>query len=185
MTDRLRLLGVLPLLSLMAGSCTCHRDLPPTPAPSAKHTGFNAALPTPKASPKKQVAQVPTRVQPTPAPVVTPTVGKAELPEDFPKDIPIMKGFEPIAVQDLAGNAKNVLFQTDAEPTVIYQEYRGDMQTKGWNVTQEYEGKDQSFLSFKKGKTITNMTIARDPKTGKQIVAMMYYEEEDLPFPEF
>jgi hypothetical protein len=29
------------------------------------------------------------------------------------------------------------------------------------------------------------MTIAKDPRTGKQIVAMMYYDEEDLPFPEF
>ena len=59
------------------------------------------------------------------------------------------------------------------------------MQTKGWDVTQEYQNKEQSFLSFKKGKTITNMTIAKDPRTGKQIVAIMYYEEEDLPFKEF
>jgi hypothetical protein len=32
---------------------------------------------------------------------------------------------------------------------------------------------------------ITNLTISKDPKTGRQVVAIMYYEEEDLPFPEF
>lgn len=185
MTDWLRLLGALPILSMVAGSCTCHRDLPQPPAPAERRSGFSADLPTPKGSPGKQLAKVVTPVRPTPEPAETPTVGTAELPEDFPKDIPVMEGFEPFAVQDLAAGAKNVLFHSEAEPPAIFQHYRDDMQTNGWNVTQEYQNKDQSFLSFKKGKTITNMTIARDPRTGKQIVAMMYYEEDDLPFPEF
>ena len=29
------------------------------------------------------------------------------------------------------------------------------------------------------------MTIAKDPRTGKQLIAIMYYKEEPLPFPEF
>ena len=180
-------LGGMLVLSMAVGSCTCHRDVPQLPAPAERsRNGFSADLPTPKGD--KQAAAAPTRRTPPPpteASESTPTMGKAELPEDFPKDIPVMEGSDAVAVQELAGNARNVLFNTDAEPTVIFNHYRSNMQTEGWNVTQEYAGKDQSFLSFKKGKTITNMTIARDPRTGKQIVAVMYYEEEDLPFPEF
>ena len=55
------------------------------------------------------------------------------------------------------------------------------MSGDGWNVFQEYQHKNQSFVSFRKGKMINNMTVAKDPRTGKQIVAVMYYEEQPLP----
>jgi hypothetical protein len=29
------------------------------------------------------------------------------------------------------------------------------------------------------------VTIVKDPNSGRRVVAVMYYEEEELPFPEF
>ena len=185
MSHWFRWLGAAVLLSMVVQSCTCHSDVPPPPVVvQHRGDGFNSALPTKKTEDKKPKPAVTPVAAATRVPG-TPTVGTASLPSDFPKDIPVLEGSEPFAVQDLAGNAHNVLFHTDAEPPAIFQHYKDNMQTKGWNVTQEYQNKEQSFLSFKKGKTITNMTIAKDPRTGKQIVAIMYYEEEDLPFKEF
>ena len=175
--------------SLAFGSCTCQRDVPEPPKASDRATGgFQASLATPvprKAEVVERLARI-TPVEPTlPEAEETPPRGDASLPENFPTDIPLLEGAETFAVQDLAQGAKNVLFYVDEETPKVFEFYKESMDKEGWNVTQEAQQKYQSFLSFKKDKMITNMTISKDPKTGRQIVAIMYYEEEELPFPEF
>jgi hypothetical protein len=184
------LLFVLALGSSL-GSCTCHRDLPEPPQAEKRAPGFQAALPT-RRGPDRPGGEVlvaratPRETPPTVSlPAETPTAGLTDLPEDFPEDIPIFKDAKPFAVQELAGNAKNVILQVNADAPEVFTYYKSNMETQGWNVTQEYAQKHQSFLSFKKGQMITNMTIAKDPRTGKQLIAIMYYEEQPLPFPEF
>lgn len=170
------------------GSCTCHQDTPEPPPRVAERPGGFGAVVTPRALPERREGQITPRAvdmgeRPT-LPPVTPT--DVNLPADFPKDVPVFKGSEVLAVQALANNAQNVIFGVgDAEAPKVFTFYKDSMKGSGWDVTQEYQGKEQSFLSFKKGKTITNMSVSKDPKSGKRIVAIMYYEEEDLPFPEF
>lgn len=191
MVNWIRGLLFVVVLGASLGSCTCHRDVPEPPSAEKRAPGFQASLPTrrgPARPDGEQLAARSTpREQPPTAeiPAETPTPTLAELPEDFPEDIPIFKDAKPFAVQELAGNARNVIFQLDAEAPEVFTYYKSNMETEGWNVTQEYEQKSQSFLSFKKGQMITNMTIAKDPRTGKQLIAIMYYEEQPLPFPEF
>jgi hypothetical protein len=116
----------------------------------------------------------------------TPTPGGVvELPDDFPEDVPVFEKAEPFAVQNVAQNGRTVLFHADAEPKVVFGFYKESMEKSGWDMTQDYQTKHQSFLSFKKGSTVTNVTIAKDAKTGKQVIALMYYEEPELSFPEF
>ena len=185
---RRSLRGLLWLLAGGAafGSCTCNRELPPPPERVERQGGFAAALPTPRRTTSQVLAARVTPIIPTvPSTGETPTPGAVGLPEDFPADVPVFRDAEAFAVQNLAGNARNVLFHANAEPKEIFAYYRDAMRDQGWNVAQEYQQKDQSFLSFRKGRTITNMTVAKDPRTGKQIIAIMYYEEEELPFPEF
>jgi hypothetical protein len=174
--------------SLAFGSCTCQRDLPEPPKTADRSTGFQAALATPvsrKAEVVERLARI-TPVEPTvPEAEETPPRADTGLPENFPTDIPLFEDAETFAVQDLAQGAKNVLFHVDAETPKVFEFYKENMDHEGWKVTQEYQHKHQSFLSFKKDKMVTNMTFSKDPKTGKQVVAIMYYEEEDLPFPEF
>jgi hypothetical protein len=162
----------------------------PEPPPKAveRPRGFGAVV-TPRQAPDHLVAAVTphslaAREQPTLPPAPTPAE-KAEIPDDFPQGVPVPEGAKVMAVQQLANNAHNVIFSAEGESPQIFTFYKDSMKGSGWNVTQEYQGKDQSFLSFKRGKTVTNMSVSRDPKTGKRIVAIMYYEEEDLPFPEF
>jgi hypothetical protein len=100
--------------------------------------------------------------------------------------VPLPYGATVMAVQSLANNAHSVVFSTDSDTPETFNLYKNTMKGSGWgNPTQEYQGKEQSFLSFKKGDTITNISVSKDPKTGKRIVAVMYYDEKPLPFPEF
>jgi hypothetical protein len=173
-------------------SCTCQRDLPEPPTQTVRRqTGWSQSAP-PK--PVEPVAPAPeeVKVPPPPAEQEAPELGEpgappeeVAIPEDFPTDVPLFEGAEPFAVQPLAGNAKNVHFRVEATPPEIFSFYEEKMRGEGWDMSQQYQAKEQSFLSFKKGNWITNMTITRDPTTGKQIISIMYQEEEPLPFPEF
>lgn len=175
------------------GSCTCHRETPPVPQATGRPSGFSSTLPTqgkassPNAAANSGPSPVGTSLTPltTPSPRAVPTLQEVALPENFPTDLPVYKGAKPFAVQNLAGNARNVLFQVDAQAPEVFNFYQDQMRGQGWQESQQYQTKEQAFLSFKKGKMITNMTISKDPRTGRQVVAIMYQQEEDLPFPEF
>lgn len=189
----LQALGCIAIVSLSFSSCTCQRDLPQAPAASAaRRGGFGALAPTTRALSESDNRERIAKADPTPIPATlppaadeSPTPATAELPENFPRDVPIYKDAEVFAVQDLAQSAKNVLFHVDAESPEVFSFYKDNMRGEGWNVAQEYTAKEQSFLSFRKGRMITNVTIVKDPSSGKRVVAVMYYEEEELPFPEF
>ncbi len=88
-------------------------------------------------------------------------------------------------VQKLAAGAKNVLFRTEGDIPEVFSYYKDEMSSGGWDVKQEYQQANQSFLSFERDGMITNMTVAHDAKTGKQIIAVMYYKQQPLAFEEF
>jgi hypothetical protein len=190
MVRGLRFLVVMAMGALAFQSCTCHRQEPePEPAVSQR-SGFSAALPTRRRDVQRDLeplrAARATAVPPTlPEAFETPTPGPVDLPDDFPTDVPLFEGAEAFAVQPMASDGRTVLFRIDAEAKEIFGFYRENMPTQGWSMSQEYQTKDQSFLSFKKGNMITNVTIAKDPRSDRQIIALMYYEEQELPFPEF
>ena len=192
----LRLCLMTIFTALVFSSCTCQRDVPEPPERSSRVPRTRKAW---EGKPKRKIVKKRSdllekeieREHPTAAPtkeVEEPGQRgeeEVELPDDFPSDIPVVADAEVFGVQKLPAGAKNVLFRTDKNVSEVFNYYRNSMGGGGWNVEQEYEREGQSFLSFKKGDTITNMTVARDPKTGKQVIAVMYYDEEPLPFPEF
>jgi len=181
----------MPLLfvgSLMS-SCTCHQQVEETAkAPtSIDHPVGFSARPTALVFPT--VASMPT-MPPTPAieAVATPTEGGvvAGLPSDFPSDVTLMKDAEIAGVRKMAGDAQTVLVMTQQDREQVYEFYEKDMKDKGWNLEQTYQGKDQSFLGFRKGNTIINMTIATDPKNpGKRVVGIMYQQDKPPAFGDF
>jgi hypothetical protein len=177
-------------LAMSFSSCTCSSTIPaPVPTPQPRAGGFGGMLRTPveRAAPEARSDVVtPKAVEARPAPTLPTASAEAKLPEDFPSDVPVFEGAKVAQVQQLANNAHNVIFTVDdAEAPKVFDFYKNDMEHGGWKTTQEFTGKDQSFLSFQKGKTITNVSISTDPKSGKRVIAVMYYEEEPLPFPEF
>jgi hypothetical protein len=186
----LPLVGVA-LCTLPFSSCTCGSqtaEAPPKAAtrPSGGFGSVNTSRKPPEARDPAEGDLVPQAIA-THAPPelkVTP-VSQAEVPENFPKDVPVFDGATVKAVQQLANKSNNVVFDVDAETPQVFKFYKDSMKKSGWKSTGEYEGKEQSFLSFTKDKTVTNVSVSTDPKTGKKVIAIMYYQEEPLPFAEF
>ncbi len=185
-------LAVVLFASMAFGSCTCHEQAPPIAEKQvASRKGFGASLPTRRRGGPIEDDVAISKLQPTRAPTLPPAPssptasGEVAMPEDFPQDVPVYENAKPFHVQKLPQDAHSVIFRADGQTKEIYDFYHSKMSAQGWNVAQEYQAKEQSFLSFKKGKMITNMTISKDPKTGKQIIAIMYYEEKEIPFAEF
>lgn len=175
------------LCALGFSSCTCSSTTPEVPKPTpAVRTGW-LQKPTPRSVPERIEGVVtPGDVEAREAPTVAATPEQAVLPDDFPEDVPVFEGAEVAGVQKLPNGANNVIFKVDeADAPQVFQFYKNDMRGNGWNVEQEYEGKEQSFLSFKKGNTITNVSVTKDPKSGEKVIAVMYYDEKPLPFEEF
>jgi hypothetical protein len=169
----------------MFNSCTCEKAVAPPVTTTLKEppSGFHAE--EPNKTPRQKV-QVPT-VTPAPpqalAAAATPTV-KMEVPQDFP--VPVFEGAAVAQVQSLANDAHNVIFRTSAPASDLYNFYQDKLTNDGWKVTQQFQHSEHAFLSFKKGDTVANVTIAADPQApGQQILAVMYEQEKPLDFDEF
>jgi hypothetical protein len=187
MSHRSLSLAALVVSLLPFSSCTCQRQASEPPKVTER-SGFGAIM-TPRKLPERVEARI-TPQQPEPAEKEAPTpaakLPQTTVPENFPEGVPIPEGSEVMAVQSLANDARNVIFATEGDSPQLFKLYKDSMEESGWgNPTQEYQGQEQSFLSFKKDDTIINISVSKDPRSGKRVVAVMYYEEKPLPFPEF
>jgi hypothetical protein len=185
MTRRSISLAVVALSLLPFSSCTCYREAPEPPSKIAERPKGFSTMVTPRSAPERVEPQVSPAVQAKAPPTVGRTPVPATMPENFPEGVPVPEGSQVLAVQHLANDASNVIFTADGESPQLYSFYKDSMKRTYGEPTQQYQGKDQSFLSFKKGDTIINVSVSKDPRSGKRIVAVMYYDEQRLPFPEF
>ena len=175
------------LLMLTFSSCTCSSTTPEAPPTPAARKSFGQLRPTERSLPDVPSGEVtPETREARPAPTLSKTPTEAKIPDDFPADVPVYEGAE-LAGSGTVPNGNNVIFTADpsVEAPKVFAFYKDELMKKGWKGTQEYQGKDQSFLTFEKDNTITNISIATDPKTGKRVIAVMYYEQKPLPFAEF
>jgi hypothetical protein len=180
--------GAVAISLLSFSSCTCSSQAPEPPKVAERSGGFGAIV-TPRKLPDRSEGKVAPREVPTPeekgVPTEAPKLPQTTLPDNFPEDVPIPDGSEVMAVQRLANDARNVVFATEGESPELFKLYKDKMEEQWGTPTQQAEGQDQSFLSFQKNSTIINISISKDPRTGRRVVAVMYYEEKPLPFPEF
>ena len=169
-------------MSMSSCECQCGKNKPPQVSENSA-PDFQAGKPP----------QMPEGTRPTPAekpqpkpPVDLANLTPVPLPESFPKDIPVMEGAEVAQVQDLANNAHNVIFATDKPVAETSAFYRKQLESAGWKLTQNAERGNHAFIAFKRGNMIANIQIAEDNRyPGKRLIAIMYEEEEPLPFEEF
>jgi hypothetical protein len=168
-------------------SCTCHQQVSQPPTFQEPPSGFHAA--GPKATPQMR-AQAPTV---TPVKLFEPEVAAgpsptppADVPADWPKDVPIYKDAALSRVQNLANNAHNVIFSTSDQISNVTKFYQDKMTGAGWKISEQFERQDHAFYKFEKGQMVANLTVADDAQNpGKKIIAIMYEEQKPLPFDEF
>lgn len=175
--------GLLATMSF--SSCECNKDAPPIPEESfaTPRVGFKVE-PTKPAPKLAKVTPVPRAVEDEEKD--RDSLDLAAIPQDFPEEIPIFKDAELSQVQPLANNAHNLVFETATPVSDVNQFYQDKMAAAGWQVTQQFERDNHAFTTFKKDDMIMNLTIARDARNpGKQVIAIMYEKEAELPFDEF
>lgn len=176
--------GVL-LSTLLFSSCTCHEQVAEKPSFPEPPSGFHAAKspsPARAAAPTLTPAKAPAEEMAA-APTSTPA---AEMPADFPKEVPIFKDAALAQVQNLANNAHNVIFSTPAPVADVSAFYQEQLTRSGWKVTQQFSRSNHAFMSFQKGSMVTNVTVAEDVHhPGQQVIAIMYEEQKPLDFDEF
>jgi hypothetical protein len=178
--------GSLVLLSAVSfSSCTCHEQVAEAPKFEAP-TGFPAAKPSPFARAAAPTATPPATASPAEVgAAATPTV-PAQIPKDFPKDVPLFKDAALAAVQDLANNAHNVIFTSTASVADISSFYQDQLTRAGWKIDQQFSRSNHAFARFQKGNLIANVTVAEDVHhPGQQVIAIMYEEQKPLDFDEF
>jgi hypothetical protein len=89
-------------------------------------------------------------------------------------------------VHDLPNNAHNVIFRAEGSVEDINRFYHEKLSAAGWNVTQQFARPNHAFMTYKKGNLIANVTIAEDARDpSRRVIAIMYEEEQPLPFEEF
>ena len=177
----------LVLGAAIFSSCTCHQQVSQPPAFQEPPSGFHVA--GPKVTPQMRV-QAPTVTPATPpgpqvaaGPSPTPP---GEVPADWPKDVPIYKDAALNRVQNLANNAHNVIFSTPDKIPNVTSFYQDKMTSAGWKITEQFQRENHAFFKFEKGNMVANVTVAQDVHNpGKQIIAIMYEEQQPLPFDEF
>ncbi len=177
--------GSLLLGAVVFSSCSCHEQVSQAPTfqepPSGFHSGAKitpqARAQAPTATPAHALGQVAAGPTPTPP---------AEVPADFPKDVPIYKDAALDRVQNLANNAHNVIFSTQAPIADVSNFYQSQMTGSGWKISEQFSRDNHTFFKFEKGNMVANLTIAEDVQNpGKKIIAIMYEEQQPLPFDEF
>ena len=178
----------MPLLfaASLFNSCTCHKqveEVAQAPTAAERPAGFHSSRPTVlAATPAAPAPEAKAKLAPTP----TPGTGAVAVPNDFPSDVSLMKDAEVAQVNQMAGNARQVLVRTEQEQKQLYSFYEQDLRSKGWVLEQNYQAKEQGFLGFRKGNMVLNMTIANDPKNpGKRVVGIMYQEDKPPEFGDF
>lgn len=170
-------------VSMAVSSCRCERSKPPALEEAPKISDFPAPKPPALAEGVRPTPAERSEAQEKPQDTAE---APPELPDDFPEDIPLVADAEVAQVQPLANNAHNVIFVTAKPVPEITNFYRRKLESSGWKVTQDFERGNHAFVSFQRGKMIANLQVAEDPRyPGKRLIAIMYEEQQELPFEEF
>ncbi len=85
----------------------------------------------------------------------------AKLPDDFPKDVFVLKDADVKMTMDMP-QGKTVSFSTKEEMTSIFEKYKKEMSSNGWTEKMVMNLGEGASLVYEKDDRMTNITIAKD-----------------------
>ena len=94
-------------------------------------------------------------------PAKTAGVRIADLPADFPKDVPILKD-ATVKVAMSQGNRTVVHLYTTSPVAEAAKFYSEALKGQGWRIESSTIASDMSTLSARKGRSVCGVTISRD-----------------------
>ncbi len=85
----------------------------------------------------------------------------AKLPDDFPKDVFVIKGADVKMTMDMP-QGKTVSFLAKEDMASVFEKYKKEMTSKGWDQQMAMNLGDGASLVYEKVDRMTNITIAKD-----------------------
>jgi len=85
------------------------------------------------------------------------------LPDDFPKDVPILRN-ATVKVAMSQGNRILVHLYTTTSVSDAAKFYDAELKSQGWQIESTSKGAEMSSVSARKGNTRCGVTIAREGK---------------------
>jgi len=156
-------------LSLVLLACGAEESTAPTsPSPSTPQAGSPAEPPAPSAKKAHRPVKIeeeggnPVRFtgQNEEGQQFQASIGEnAEVPADFPSDVPTYEGARPMAAMSAAGEGTVVTFQSADGQQQIYEFYQSALADQGWSVDSEKEFGGQRSLDASKDSRKLSVSI--------------------------
>lgn len=100
------------------------------------------------------------------------TIGKNEVPDNFPSDIAIYNGSEVTGTSETTDGVSVILKTSDSVSTVN-NFYKDDLAKNGWKITLSSTAEGSSVISAEKGEKSVIITISVDNEDGKTGIAIV------------
>lgn len=83
------------------------------------------------------------------------------LPDNFPKDVPIITGAKLTLASEIGGNTFNVAFESSKSLKEVLEYYKTEVEKNGWKIEQAIQIADGGTLQAKKGKQVLVVTFGK------------------------
>ena len=95
---------------------------------------------------------------------------QTRIPENFPDDVPIYEGAQPMVVVADPSGGIMVSLQTDADVSAVNDFYRRQMPARGWSSVTTFTGEGMTHLGWRKGERSASVNITTgDEESGAAI----------------
>ena len=98
-------------------------------------------------------------------------IALAQVPADFPKDIPIYKGAK-VTKWDTNGPIRVLYLEVKADKADVVAFYKQELAAKGWKIAKAFSGSPDAFQATLGPRGISFGTLARNDITVIQIGLM-------------
>lgn len=90
--------------------------------------------------------------------------GEAQLPSDFPDDVPIYGAAHPMSSMSSAGRGTIVNLRTAEPPERVFAWYKEQMPAAGWTIESESSERARDLLGLRKGNRVALLVITGVPE---------------------
>ena len=95
---------------------------------------------------------------------------RAELPDDFPDDVPVHPGASVEASMSMPGEGQMITFATQSAPDAVYRFYKDGLAKQGWSIEAEMNLGGQRMLSGRKGDRVASVQLVEADEGGTRVV---------------
>ena len=95
---------------------------------------------------------------------------KAEVPEDFPDDVPVHPEAKVEGAMSMPGKGQMLTFGTKSAPDEVYRFYKDGLAEQGWTIEADMNFGGQHMMSGRKGERMASVQVMEGDEGGTRVV---------------